>query len=284
MEPYVIKQGDHLALLAYQFGFDADMVWNDPKNAQQRDRGQLSQDPNILNPTDVLYIPDQNVPPVMKSLTPGSTNTFVSDVSTLTLTPQFVGADPATYASKAYTVQELDQLTGLATDENGIATFKAPVTLATATLIFTDTGETWTLRIGDMDPINALSGIFKRLQNLGYIASSILFDTDAPLNNLDLLRSALVAFKAAQASSGDSPSSSSSISGTPSDPAPATDPSPASEPSNIGSSDSAPPSSALPRSAPPNSANGTAADQSGLADNGTLDADTTTLLCKVHGC
>jgi hypothetical protein len=36
LQPYVIKQGDHLALLAYKFGFDADTVWNDPKNAQLR--------------------------------------------------------------------------------------------------------------------------------------------------------------------------------------------------------------------------------------------------------
>jgi hypothetical protein len=34
MQPYVIKQGDHLAALAYKFGFDADTAWQDPSNAQ----------------------------------------------------------------------------------------------------------------------------------------------------------------------------------------------------------------------------------------------------------
>ena len=50
-----------------------------------------------------------------------------------------------------------------------MATFQAPVTLSVATLTFTDSNETWTLRIGSLDPINTLSGIFQRLQHLGYI-------------------------------------------------------------------------------------------------------------------
>jgi hypothetical protein len=107
----VIRQGDHLALLAYKFGSDADAVWNDPTNAQLRQAGHLSQDPNILNPTDMLYIPDSR-PPVMHSLVTGTTNTFVSNIPTITLTHQFVGDDASTYASKAYTVVELDSLLG----------------------------------------------------------------------------------------------------------------------------------------------------------------------------
>jgi len=56
MQPYIIKQGDYLALLAYTFGFDANIVWNDPTNA---DLQKLRPDPNILFPGDVLNIPDQ---------------------------------------------------------------------------------------------------------------------------------------------------------------------------------------------------------------------------------
>ncbi len=180
MQPYIIRQGDHLSSVAYRCGFDADAVWNDPKNAQLR---QVRPDPNILDPGDVLYIPDQDAPPVMKSLTTGSTNAFVSDAPTVTLTQQFIGPDATTYASRAYTIQELDQLTGLATDENGFARFPVPVTLATATLVFTDTGELWALRIGEMDPINTPLGIFKRLQNLGYLGLDVQFDSSSLANN-----------------------------------------------------------------------------------------------------
>ena len=60
MQPYVIRQGDYLALLAYKFDFDADTVWGDPANSDLR---KLRPNPNLLWPTDVLYISrrfDQN--------------------------------------------------------------------------------------------------------------------------------------------------------------------------------------------------------------------------------
>lgn len=295
MQPYIIRQGDHLSSVAYRCGFDADAVWNDPKNAQLR---QVRPDPNILDPGDVLYIPDQDAPPVMKSLTTGSTNAFVSDAPTVTLTQQFIGPDATTYASRAYTIQELDQLTGLATDENGFARFPVPVTLATATLVFTDTGELWALRIGEMDPINTPLGIFKRLQNLGYLGLDVQFDSSSLANNLDVLRMGLRSLKASQTSNGDdapgsassgplsnpAPESDSTRVGSYLDAAPESDRGPASGTSGSPSSGSTREGDPEPGSAPPSSANSASVDDSGLGDDGTLDADTTTLLRKAHGC
>jgi len=101
MQPYVVKQGDHLPLLAYRFAFDADSVWNDPANDDLR---KLRPDPNLLLPTDVLYIPDQvNKKPVVHSLQTGQNNLFVSDVPNVSLVVAF--ADPAR-ASQAFTVTE----------------------------------------------------------------------------------------------------------------------------------------------------------------------------------
>jgi hypothetical protein len=263
MPPYVIKQGDHLLLLAHKLGFDADTVWNDPSNAPLR---QLRSDPNILLPGDVLQLPDssgQSAPPA--SLNAGTANNFVSDAPTMTLSVKFVGADATTYASRAYTVQELTQLTDLTTDENGVASFQAPVTLGSATLVFTESGESWVLCPGAMDPINTLSGIFKRLQNLGYIAGDVQFDGQTPLNNVAVLRPALVALKAAQSgpppsapasapasapsSSPPSAPSSTAASGPSSSPAPASTP-PQSTPASGPAPASAPASGAAPESAP----------------------------------
>jgi hypothetical protein len=270
LQPYVIKQGDHLALLAYKFGFDADTVWNDPKNAQLR---QLRPNRNLLWPTDILYIPDQNVPPVMKNLTTGTTNSFVSTAPMTTLSIAFVGSTPTSYASRAYTIQELDQLTGLATDGNGVAKFQVPVTLQIATLVFSDTGESYAFSIGEMDPINTLSGIFKRLQNLGYVDTSAQLDAFTPANNLGILRAGLLTLKASQAPSG-------------ADSAPASSPTPDSAPPSSGEADmstlgsaSAGNSAPAPDSAP----SSPSSDDSGLADDGTLDTTTTALLLNAHG-
>src|SRR5580692_10180723 len=141
LEPYVIRRGDYLLSVAHKFGFDADTVWSDPANAKLR---QLRPNQNLLYAGDILYIPNPKAP-VMKTLEVGATNTFTSDPPTVTLTHQFVGVDETTYASKAYAVGELDFLTGLQTDGNGVATFPVPVTLDQATVTFTETGESYVL-------------------------------------------------------------------------------------------------------------------------------------------
>src|ERR1700722_13430648 len=85
VQPYVIRQGDYLAKLAYTFGFDADAVWKDPANADLR---KIRSDPNMLWPTDIRYIPDPVVP-AGTTLTPGSVNSFVSTSPTVSINLKF---------------------------------------------------------------------------------------------------------------------------------------------------------------------------------------------------
>ncbi len=300
MQPYVIRQGDYLLSLARQFGFDADTVWNDPANADLR---KLRPDPNILWPTDVLQIPDPNAPPATKSLVAGTTNAFVSDVPTVSITVTFTDAS---LASQAFAIQELPDLTPPPTDASGKLTFSAPVTLQTATIVFTDAGQTFKLNIGHLDPIGTLSGVFQRLQNLGYIDADVRSDSI----NVDCVRMALRAFNAAAPSdppasspdsstdgppssqgSGDRPSASppSSSASPPSSPPPSSNASPPSSPppssNGAPTSDPAPPDSAPPpssESAPPSS-DLEQPDNAGLNDDGTLDAATSAKLVAAHG-
>ena len=323
MQPYVIKQGDYLDKLAYQFGFDATTVWNDPTNAPLR---QLRPNPNILYPTDVLYIPDQvGKAAATENLTTGTTNAFQTDPPTTTVTLRFLDA---ACASQAFTVQEVPTLTGLTTDANGSVSFAVPVSLETFTVEFTSAGSTYSLQLGQIDPIDSLSGIFQRLQNLGYI------DMDAALDpsNLEPVRAALQAFNASQpgaaaAAADSSPPPSAPESSPGSGPASGNDSSP---PSSAGSwapacvvpdpgtspsaSDSSPPSApgsgpasgaspggsdpppasgpaSAPASTPPPSSGPTSSpssgaspqDDAGLSDDGKLDDATSQLLVQVHG-
>ncbi len=293
MEPYVIKQGDYVDLLAHQFGFDADTVWNDDKNTDLR---QLRPDPNILHPGDVLYIPDQvSKPPAMTSLSTGTTNAFVSDPPLVPVTLKFLDPD---FASQAYTVQELPLLTGKTTGADGTMTLSIPVTLATFTVVFTESGTTVGFRTGHLDPIDTLSGVFQRLQNLGYIGS----DASAiPSPDINLVRTALQVFKAQQAGGAPAPADPSPASGAssdavaPSDPAPAPDsapaeassesaPAPSGPPSTPASSGASSSSSSEGEDSPPPSSGPVSApiDNSGLDDNGKLDAATSKLLLAAH--
>jgi len=246
MQPYIIKQGDYLALLAFKFGFDADTVWNDPANA---DLQKLRPDPNMLCATDVLYIPDQvSKPPVTQSVTTGTANTFVTNPPTVNVSLKFTDAQ---FASQAYTINELPELTGLTTQADGTTGFAVPVSQGTVTLVFTGDGTTFTCSIGWLDPITTISGIVQRLQNLGYLDPAGSFG----LSTLDVIRAALQTFRSAQPgaapASDPSPASASPPSNanpTPSSPAPVSAP-PSGPPPSSGSKP--PPSSTAPGSSPP---------------------------------
>jgi hypothetical protein len=146
--------------LAHQFGFDADAVWNDPKNATLQ---QLRTNPNILYPTDVLYIPDQTAPPTMNSLTPGTTNTFVSTAPQMTILVSL----PA-YPSASYSVDVNDTQTTGATDGSGQLTLSVPVDTSEIHLTFDASGDTTVLLVGHLDPVTETSGLSQRLTNLGF--------------------------------------------------------------------------------------------------------------------
>jgi len=308
MQPYIIRQGDYLAKLAYKFSFDAEAVWNDPKNAELQ---KLRPNPNILLAGDILYIPDPApVQAGTKSLTSGTTNSFASNCPTVPVTICFLDAS---LASHPYTVNELPQLTGLTTGTDGTASFEVPVTMQAVTLVFTSGGTTFNCQTGNLDPINTLSGICQRLQHLGYLSSTL----DPTSVDPDSVRAGLLALKAAQPgdsappsstpsssppSSPDSllPASASSIasaaaSGPTSSPAslpPTSSPPPCTSPGSVpqtspesAPASSAPPSSGGVDSAPPSSREptGDPPDDSGLNDDGTLDDATAALLVHAHG-
>jgi N-acetylmuramoyl-L-alanine amidase len=277
MQPYVVKQGDYLAALAHRFGFDADTVWNDDKNADLR---KLRPDPNILWPTDVLYIPDQvDAEPATHQLETGTTNTFLSDAPTVPI--EIRVKDPA-FASQDYTVPELPQLAGLTTTADGTATFAVPVTLPACTMRFTASGKTFTFNVGHLDPINQLSGVFQRLQSLGHIHPDAQLP-DPP--DMDMIRAALRALRAAQSSSSTG-SGAPDASASPPDAAPSGD----TDVSAASSDVSATPSSGAPSGG---DAWGDASDfddapydaqnNAGLSDEGHLDDATTKLLSDAHG-
>jgi hypothetical protein len=263
MQPYVIKQGDYLSLLAHKLGFDADAVWNDPANAELR---QLRPNPNILWPTDILYIPAQiDKPPVTHTLVTGQMNSFVAgDAPTVNIDLTF---GDAKLASQAFTIAELPDLTNLTTDADGATSFAVPVTQQVVTIVFSSDGSTFKCQIGNVDPINTLSGVIQRLQNLGFLAAD---DIDA--SNLNVVRSALYLFKLSVAPGPSSSPSADSAYGSSADSA---DASPASAPP------SEPPSSTPPSSAPGD--DDSPPDESGLSDDGTLDDATSKLLLSAHG-
>lgn len=186
MFPYVVRAGDHLQRLAFRFGFDAEEVWQDPKNeALRRVRG----DGNILEPGDIIYVPQR--PDASRSLEAGQSNTYLVNVPTVTVTVVFLWKGRP-LANAAYSVRELPDLEGKTTDGSGTLTAEVPVTYRSITVDFKEPLLTQILRIGHLDPVSSRGGIWQRLANLGHLRT---IDTHAGKPNEAELRVALRRFQ-----------------------------------------------------------------------------------------
>jgi hypothetical protein len=190
MTPYIVRQGDYVTKLAAVHGFDADEVWNDPKNEDLR---KLRPDPNILAPGDILYIPENKKDelPIEK----GTENNYSAKVPEVEIALVFQDQDGKPIAGEDYQILGLTQEGAPPpadqTKDDGVITLKVPVTLREASVTFPRRALTFVVGIGDMDPKEEMSGIVKRLDNLGfyYVDAELGIDPDTAL------RSATIAFQ-----------------------------------------------------------------------------------------
>jgi hypothetical protein len=202
-------------------------------------------------------------------LNPGQTNSFTSDAPSVDVSLRFT---EDYLASKSFTIPELPQLTGLTTDSEGSVTLSIPVSEATFSVVFDD-DTTFAFKLGHLDPLNTLSGIVHRLQNLGYLDPEAAYE----LSDIDEIRIALLVLKSMQSSeddAGDDDDADSSESGDDDPPSSASGGDDAAldtmyADSEDDSDDDAPPD-------PP--------DNGGMDDDGSLDDATQQVLLDAYGC
>jgi hypothetical protein len=190
MQPYVVRDGDHLSVIAHKLGFDADTVWNDPKNA---DLKKLRGSPNILCAGDVVYVPDPK-PKDWSTLTIGTLNPFVSPVPTVQLSLGFSQNGKALINAKCI-IHGLAEPNQFSTDAAGRLSVSIPVTLQTVSVEFPDIPMVRRVKIGHLDPVGEPTGVLQRLQNLGYVSPRTRVDP----NDAATLAGPLAAFQRAAA-------------------------------------------------------------------------------------
>jgi hypothetical protein len=190
MVPYVVRRGDHLLKIALQMGFDADTVWQDPKNADLR-KSRPSM--NVLCVGDVLYVP-QTPQREWMPVKVGSANPYVAKVPTVQVAVKFA-FEGKPLSSETCTIRELPELGTLTTTSNGTLKFEVPVALEAVTVEFSALGLDQALLIGHLDPVSELTGIYQRLSNLGFV-----HDDPSTVGTLDeqFLRDPLSDFQADQ--------------------------------------------------------------------------------------
>jgi N-acetylmuramoyl-L-alanine amidase len=167
---YTVQQGDCLASIAKRYGFtDWNAIYGHDLNSAFR---KLRPNPWVLLPGDRLYIPDKKVKTESGQTTQTNTFQLTSQPTRFRVIVRNIDGQPL--SGKKYKLS-----VGAATYEGvlpdgGLLDQSIPADALEGQLTVwlddsdPDLMDTWTLKLGHLDPVESLSGVQARLNNLGY--------------------------------------------------------------------------------------------------------------------
>lgn len=164
---YIVKQGDCISSIAFKYGLFPDTIWNDSKNS---DLKQERKDPNVLLPGDEVYIREKEEKE--ESCASGKKHRFKRKGVPEKLIIQF-RCDGEPRANEAYVLEIDGELSEGETDPNGKVEIPIPPDAKKGNITFRDTGDKYNLNLGHLDPITEITGVQKRLRNLGFYDGSV---------------------------------------------------------------------------------------------------------------
>lgn len=157
-----VGMGETTSSLAKKKGFFWRTIWEHPENAGLRAKRK---DPNVLFETDDIFIPDR----VTKTVSKGTEaeHTFKRKGEPTKLKMQLLKFGKPR-ANEDY-VLDIDgkQINGT-TDGDGKLEHFMPGDAKNGKLIFKGGREVHHLKLGNLDPLDQISGVQQRLNNLGY--------------------------------------------------------------------------------------------------------------------
>lgn len=184
MPEHTVEQGECVGSVAYQRGFFWETIWNHASNSQLK---QLRRDPNVLQPGDVLFIPERQ-----EKQENGQTemrHRFRRRGTPSRLRVRLLW-DGQPRAHLAYVIDVDGQLLEGETDADGWLDHSIPPDARSGRLILHYGAEEYPFQLGSVDPVGSTSGVQQRLRNLGLYGGS----TDGQMN--DETRGAVAAFQA----------------------------------------------------------------------------------------
>ena len=177
---HVVQQGEHLSSIAAQYGFnDYTVIWNHADNA---DLKQVRVNPNVLLPGDVIVIPEKETKDEPGETTKRHTFKLATKPLMLRLVLEDALEKPISNARcDLYLDGEKSTVTsdGQGKIEQRIAAGTGTATLVMNTEETPYSGLQLSIGIGQLDPLDTLSGQASRLNNLGYFAGTPASTDDA---------------------------------------------------------------------------------------------------------
>ena len=160
MRPYIVRKHEHLDQIAFNFGFDADTVWNDEKNRRLRESGRS---PNLLCAGDILHIPEQKTKWAGMALE--ESNPYGAKVTTSWINLVFEDGGQAV-ANEPCIIGLGGVEKDAMTSGGGSLSFEMPHTHREGYVFFPRLDKTYIVQVG-LDPVQENSGRLERLGNLG---------------------------------------------------------------------------------------------------------------------
>jgi hypothetical protein len=193
MRPYIVRQGDYVTKLGHTMGFDAKTVWNHPKNKDLKER-RVEMD--MLHPGDLLWIPEPEYRRL--SLKAKSTNRYAAAIPKKPVSVRLeVGREPLKKEPYVMLGVGPDPVEG-ASDDNGWIKTEVEVHTREIEVILPKRGRTLRVRVGDLDPIDTVSGLRKRLFHLGFYQPTRVGVENQDATDGDALVAALKSFQSSK--------------------------------------------------------------------------------------
>lgn len=169
MPDYTVKQGDCISSIAREHGFFWQTLWDHPNNAQLKAKRK---NPNVLLTGDVVFVPDKS-----GKQEAGATecrHRFVKKGEPAKLRLQLLEND-SPRANEPYVLDIDGQLFSGNTDAQGSIEHPIPpnANKGNLTVGVAPNQQKFVLQLGDVDPVDEVSGIQARLSNLGFYYDAV---------------------------------------------------------------------------------------------------------------
>jgi hypothetical protein len=183
MPKLTVQQGDSIPSLAVENGFFWETIWNHPENAQLKAKRKT---PNQLFPGDEVFVPELRKKTESRPV--DACHAFKRKGIPAKLRVRLLRLDEPR-KNEPYVLDIDGTLYKGTTDGDGKIEQFMPPDAKNAQLMLQGGKEVVNLRIGHLDPIDEISGVQQRLNNLGFNAGS----EDGELD--DQTRAALMEFQ-----------------------------------------------------------------------------------------
>ena len=166
MPTHTVGKGESATSIAADNGFFVDTVWNHGQNAALREKRKT---PDQLFEGDEIFIPDKQLK--QEDSATGSRHRFkVKGVPAKFRLQLLALGEPR--ANEDYVLNIDGQLTRGKTDAQGWIKQSIPPGARSGMLVLQGGKEKIPIQIGDLDPVEEVSGVQQRLTNLGFPAGN----------------------------------------------------------------------------------------------------------------